>query len=92
MPLWPDSGACRGASSNGAKIETTDAETGSTALHLAAGWGRVDVVKLLLEHGADKTAKNKHGRTALELAKEAGFEEVVKALEAPPGLVEPANR
>jgi hypothetical protein len=36
----------------GAPISTT----GQTALHLAAGAGELDVVKLLLEHGADPTA------------------------------------
>ena len=39
------------------------------------------MVKVLLEHGADKSAKDKNGRTAVELAKEAGFEDVVKLLE-----------
>jgi hypothetical protein len=32
-------------------------EEGETALHLAAGEGHLEIVKLLLEHGADVNAK-----------------------------------
>jgi hypothetical protein len=32
--------------------------TGRTALHFAAGCGELDVVQLLLEHGADPSAKD----------------------------------
>jgi hypothetical protein len=40
-----------------------------TALHVASHYGHVDVVKLLLKHGADRTATNKYKETALESAK-----------------------
>jgi len=42
---------------------------GTTALmNAAAGFGEVGIVELLLDHGADPTAKNKQGDTALTLA------------------------
>jgi serine/threonine protein kinase len=39
------------------------------------------VVKLLLEHGADPTIKNKDGKTPLDLAREGGRREVVSLIE-----------
>jgi hypothetical protein len=41
----------------------------------------VNVVKLLLEHGADPTAKNKDGDTPLDLARARGHREVVSLIE-----------
>lgn len=38
------------------------------------------IVKLLLDRGADPTAKSQQGRTPLELARERGYEEVAKLL------------
>ena len=40
-----------------------------TPIHEASLWGHVDVLKLLLEHGADPNLRNKHGDTALEIAR-----------------------
>ena len=57
-------------------------EAGDTALHRAASWGRVDTVRLLLQHGADKTIRNKIGKTPLDLAKENAQTEVVNTLAA----------
>ncbi|GEM_PF-1033966 len=37
-----------------------------TPLHIAAEKGDVDIVKLLLTHGADRSIKNKNGKTAAE--------------------------
>jgi ankyrin repeat protein len=40
-----------------------------TPLHMAASYGDDPaVIKALLKHGADKTAKTESGKTALELA------------------------
>jgi ankyrin repeat protein len=36
---------------------------GSTPLHLAARFGREDAVKVLLEHGADRAARDGEGQT-----------------------------
>lgn len=41
---------------------------GDTALHRAAGCGQEKVVELLLEHGADSSAKDKAGNSPLHLA------------------------
>lgn len=40
----------------------------NTALHWAAMRGHVEIVKLLLSYGADRTAQNAQGRTAMDLA------------------------
>jgi hypothetical protein len=45
-------------------------QPGTTALHLAASLGRVDVVKLLLDQPEiDDTIRDFHGRTCLDVAK-----------------------
>lgn len=41
---------------------------GATPLHLAVGYGFVENVKLLLEHGADPYIKERSGLTALDIA------------------------
>ena len=43
--------------------------------------GYMDVLEALLEHGADKSAKNDGGETALDLAKLKGHDAVVARLE-----------
>ena len=55
---------------------------GSTknALCAAASNGRVEVVKLLLDQGGDKSIKDSHGKTPLQLAEQNGHEECVKLL------------
>jgi ankyrin repeat protein len=40
-----------------------------TPIHEASLWGHVDVLKLLLAHGADPNLRNEHGDTALEIAR-----------------------
>lgn len=49
-------------------LELRDAKA-NTALHYAAGYGRVKSVKALINAGADVRAKNDSGKTASELAK-----------------------
>ncbi|KIJ05900.1 hypothetical protein PAXINDRAFT_20873 [Paxillus involutus ATCC 200175] len=51
----------------------------NTALHFASGQGHLDVVKLLLEKGADPYIQNKDLRTPLVLARDAGHDEIVAA-------------
>ena len=55
-------------------------EGASDGLVLAAQKGHLDMVKWLLDHGADPDTKNWQGKTALELATEGGFEDMVKVL------------
>jgi FOG: Ankyrin repeat len=54
---------------------------GETPLHCAAGSGHSDVVRLLLERGADPEARDVSGRTPDSYALEAGYTEVVLLIE-----------
>lgn len=51
-----------------------------TALMLAAEMGHLESVKMLLSKGADPNLKNADEYTALVLASEAGYVDVVKAI------------
>jgi ankyrin repeat protein len=42
--------------------------------------GHVEVVRFLLQSGADKTLKNNRGKTAVQIAQAKGQKEVVKIL------------
>ena len=55
---------------------------GSTALMIAAYYGRLSDVTLLLDHGASRDTKNSHGHTALTYAQDFEFEDVAKRLES----------
>lgn len=52
---------------SGANTEATEV-SGWTPLHIAAGWGCVDIVKILLEKGANKQHLDKSGSTPLDSA------------------------
>ncbi|XP_069700069.1 golgin subfamily A member 6-like protein 25 isoform X4 [Periplaneta americana] len=60
----------------GARPNEPDDEDGCTALHWAAGCGHAPVVQLLLEYGAQRGARDKRGRTALDLARKYECTEV----------------
>nr|XP_027220828.1 serine/threonine-protein phosphatase 6 regulatory ankyrin repeat subunit B-like [Penaeus vannamei] len=49
-------------------------------LHLAADGGHAEIVKILLQRGADKEANNYEGMTPLHLASWGGHAEVIKVL------------
>lgn len=51
---------------------------GQTALMLAVSHGRLDMVKMLLEAGADINIQDDDGSTALMCAAEHGHVEIVK--------------
>ena len=54
---------------------------GLTALHYAARRGDVEIVKLLLEAGADPYIENEMGLNSFEMCEKAGpFPSVAKAL------------
>lgn len=53
-----------------------------TPLHLAASQGNLEIVKRLLELGADKEALNADQRTPFHLAAERGHQRIVKALKS----------
>lgn len=54
----------------GANLDHRDNGGGFTALHMAAGYVRPGVAKLLLDLGADAEVTDDRGRTALDLARE----------------------
>ena len=58
---------------------------GFTTLHLAARFGRTDVVRLLLARGADPRALDEDILTAAELAERAGHPEIAAAIRAAGG-------
>jgi ankyrin repeat protein len=53
---------------------------GDTPLIIAAGWGKSDAVRLLLDAGADVDATGEDHQTALHRAIESGVPEVVELL------------
>jgi cytohesin len=63
-----------------AEINARNREDGATPLHFAASFGRLDAVKALVEHGADTGLKTGKDSTALQLAAENGFTDVVAFL------------
>lgn len=58
----------------------------NTALHGAAGFGKTDIVRYLIEHEADFMLHDHDGRTPLDVAEATGHEDIVAILRP---LVEP---
>ncbi|MBA2648058.1 MAG: ankyrin repeat domain-containing protein [Legionella sp.] len=86
LAAWTnDSLATKFLLANAAKINATCAKKW-TALHYAAARGHVEIVKMLLQNGADHRCINKEGDTALQLASrrntEPKFLEVEKSIAA----------
>ena len=44
-------------------------------------YGKTDIVKLLVDRGADIDAKDNSGKTAMMLSKEMGHEDILRLLE-----------
>ena len=65
---------------NRADVNAREQRYGDTALMWAAVAGHVDVVRLLIEAGADVRAVDDEGVTALHLARANGHTEVAAAL------------
>lgn len=51
-------------------------------LHLAAQEGNIDLIIVLLEHGANIAQKNELGQTPSDLAAQKGFLEIAEILKA----------
>lgn len=64
-----------------ANIDITD-ENGETALMRSAKDNNRKLVNLLLRFGADKNCKNKDGKTAIDIAKECGHEDIAKLIDS----------
>jgi ankyrin repeat protein len=65
----------------GAAVGAVTDVSQQTALHLAAGWGRLEVVRLLLDFGASPSARNAKSRTPVEEAMENEQTSVVLLLQ-----------
>eukprot|EP01012_Entosiphon_sulcatum_P041193 TRINITY_DN55009_c0_g1_i1.p1 TRINITY_DN55009_c0_g1~~TRINITY_DN55009_c0_g1_i1.p1 ORF type:complete len:150 (-),score=22.82 TRINITY_DN55009_c0_g1_i1:30-434(-) len=52
-----------------------------TPLHYAVGYGNIDTVRLLLEHGARTDIKTRSGYYAREYAVNRGYHEILELLE-----------
>jgi len=74
-----DLAAVRAAVNQRASVNATQPD-GTTALHWAAHWNDLDMVKLLLRAGSDPKAVNRFGATPLSEAAQAGGAQIVEAL------------
>jgi ankyrin repeat protein len=66
-----------------ADINAMDTESGSTPLHFAASFGRLNAVKTLVRRGAEVNRKDRKGMTPLETAVANAQDEVVRILRVP---------
>lgn len=64
----------------GANINYQDKMVGNTALMGVCFKGSAELAKMLLEKGANVSLKNSKGETALDFAKNGGYEEIVGML------------
>ena len=71
---------------NGAEVDVQSKKKGFTALMLAAGLGNVELVQLLLEHGADPNLRDIFGVTAKGIAQDRAISAVVDLLPDPPPI------
>mmetsp|Transcript_68657 Transcript_68657/g.150037 ORF Transcript_68657/g.150037 Transcript_68657/m.150037 type:complete len:568 (-) Transcript_68657:390-2093(-) len=63
----------------------TKANDGETPLHKAAGWGRMEVVKYLVEADADVNVEDDNGKTPLDrvcssMIADVGYEEAIESI------------
>ena len=64
----------------GLDVNARDDQDGRTILMHATWFGHIDVMRILIDKGADVNAKNKNGATALILAADKGNAEIVSFL------------
>ncbi|XP_050296832.1 ankyrin repeat and LEM domain-containing protein 1-like [Anthonomus grandis grandis] len=57
-------------------------DEGLTTVHIAAAWGRTEILKLLLSNGGDPGARDASGKTPLHYATEEGFTDCLNLLKA----------
>ncbi|XP_013855886.1 KN motif and ankyrin repeat domain-containing protein 1 [Austrofundulus limnaeus] len=66
-------------------VNARASQAGQTGLMLAVSHGRMDMVRALLDHGADVNIQDDEGSTALMCASEHGHVDIVKLLLGQPG-------
>jgi hypothetical protein len=77
-----DAGVVRALLTDGcADIDACDEHTGHTAVHAACLDRHVDILRLLLEAGADWSIVSSEGRTPLDVVREKGFARCMEVLE-----------
>jgi ankyrin repeat protein len=54
--------------------------TGVTPLHLATSMRQIELIRVLLERGANVGAEDNHGTTPFSIAKEYGYDNIMKLL------------
>jgi len=54
---------------------------GQTALMMASLFGREDIIRLLLEHGANRSLQDNQGNTSIKLAQAQGLSRVVEIIQ-----------
>ena len=64
----------------GGRLSNAKTKHGNTALHYGSEFGHRDVVKVLLDAGADVNQKDQDGETALATAKRKNHAEIVQLL------------
>ena len=78
---WRDRGAAaKILLADGADPNSRDSAGGNTPLLIAASMGHHDMVKILIDRGADAFAANDDGWTALVVARDNGHDAVVRLL------------
>jgi L-amino acid N-acyltransferase YncA len=85
----------RQALSNGANANMQGKVGGDTALHIASRRGHAEVVRELLLNDASSDVQNLLGKTAMDLAAQAGYGDVAGVLAKPPpsaAAVRPATQ
>jgi len=65
----------------GKDVNETTRKSRFTALMAAACYGRLEITKILLEHGADQGAKDSKGFTAVDFARKMNKKSILKLLE-----------
>lgn len=66
---------------NGARVNEQAQIGGTTLLHVAAYRGDLEIVSLLLQHGADKQARMTSGERPVDLAQQQGHTALIPLLE-----------
>jgi ankyrin repeat protein len=79
-PLRPPAATTSSISSSPAADVNAVDEEQKTPLHVAAGSGRVNVARVLIEHGADVNARDRTGATPLRVAEHYGRHSVAELL------------
>lgn len=65
----------------GVDVNETKRKSGFTALMAAACYGRIEIAKLLIQNGANQTAKDSKGFSAVDFSRKMNKKSVLKVLE-----------